>query len=60
LVAHHPVGSLGDHVDELPLPFVSPLRTDDYDSAGAVVEHESLEKTLRTAHYVLRIGSALG
>jgi hypothetical protein len=26
LVAHHPVGALGEHVDELPLPLVAPLR----------------------------------
>jgi len=33
LVADHPVGPLGQHVHELALPFVSPLRPDDDDDA---------------------------
>ena len=36
LVAHHPVGALGEHVDELALPFVAPLRADDDDRAIAL------------------------
>ena len=34
LVAHHPVGALGQDVDELALPFIAPLRADDDDRAG--------------------------
>ncbi len=34
LVAHDPVGALGDHVHELSLPFVAPLRADDDESAN--------------------------
>ena len=33
LIAHHPVGPLGEHVHELPFPFVPPLRADDDDDA---------------------------
>ena len=33
LVAYDPVGTLGEHVDELALPFVAPLRADDDDRA---------------------------
>ena len=33
LVAHDPVGALGEHVDELSLPFVAPLGADDDDDA---------------------------
>ncbi len=32
LVTHHPIGALGDHVHELSLPFVAPLRADDDES----------------------------
>ena len=38
LVAHHPVGALGENVDELSLAFVAPLRTDDDDSACLRIE----------------------
>ena len=33
LIAHDPVGALGEHVDELALAFVAPLRADDDDSS---------------------------
>ena len=33
LVAHHPVGTLGEDVDQFALPFVAPLRADDDDRA---------------------------
>jgi hypothetical protein len=39
LVADHPVGALGEHIDQLSLPFVPPLRTDDDDGACAFAEH---------------------
>ena len=39
LVAHHPVGALRHHVNELALPFIAPLRTDDDDRAGLGIEH---------------------
>ncbi len=41
LIAHHPIGALGEHVDELPLPLVPPLGADDNDGAGLGVEHLS-------------------
>jgi hypothetical protein len=34
LISHHPVGTLGDNVDELSLPLIAPLRTDDDDGAS--------------------------
>ena len=39
LIADHPVGALGEDVDELALPFVAPLRADDDDRAIALSEH---------------------
>ena len=39
LVAHDPVGALGEHVDELALPFVAPLRADDDERASLRAEH---------------------
>jgi hypothetical protein len=39
LVAHDPVGVLGEHVDQLPLPLVTPLRTDDDDGPPRSIEH---------------------
>ncbi len=39
LVAHHPVGALGDDVDELPLPFVAPLGADDHHGTRLGIEH---------------------
>ena len=44
LVAHHPVGALGEHVDELALPFVAPLRADDDDDARFRIEHDAPER----------------
>jgi hypothetical protein len=40
LVPHDPVGTLGQYVDQLPLPFISPLGADDDDSPGLGVEHD--------------------
>jgi hypothetical protein len=42
LVAHDPIGTLGQYVDELPFPFIAPLRSDDDDRAIAVAEHEAV------------------
>ncbi len=39
LVAHDPVGALGEHVDELALPLVAPLGADDDDGARLGIEH---------------------
>jgi hypothetical protein len=39
LISHHPVGTLGDHVDELSLSLIPPLRTDDHNGAGLRIEH---------------------
>ncbi len=39
LVADHEVGPLGEHVDQLPLPFVAPLGTYDNDAGGPAVKH---------------------
>lgn len=39
LISHDPVGPLGDNVDELSLPLVAPLRTDDDDGASLRIEH---------------------
>jgi len=39
LVAHDPVRALGEHVDELALALVPPLRTDDDHSASPFSEH---------------------
>src|SRR5688500_10097122 len=39
LVAHDPVRALRDHVNELSLAFVAPLRADDHDGAGIIIEH---------------------
>ena len=39
LIADHPVGALGENVDELALPFIAPLRTDDDDRAIALSKH---------------------
>ncbi len=33
LIPHHPSGALGENVDELPLPFIPPLRSDNDDGA---------------------------
>ena len=41
LVAHHPVGALGEHVDELALPFVAPLRADHDDDTRFRTEHDA-------------------
>ncbi len=41
LVPHDPVGTLGQNVDQLPLPLISPLRADDDDGPGVGVEHET-------------------
>ena len=43
LVAHDPVSALGDHVHELSLPFVAPLRADDDESANRCAEHACSE-----------------
>src|SRR4051812_37022984 len=34
LISHHPVGTLGDNIDELALPLIAPLCADDYDRAS--------------------------
>ena len=39
LISHHPVGTLGQNIDELALPLVAPLRTDDDDGASLRIEH---------------------
>ncbi len=39
LVADHPVGALGEDVDEFSLPFVAPLGADDDDRAVGRAEH---------------------
>ena len=44
LIAHDPVGALGEHVDELSLAFVAPLRSDDDDRANRVAEHALLRR----------------
>jgi predicted flap endonuclease-1-like 5' DNA nuclease len=47
LIPHHPVGALGDDVDELALPFVTPLRPDDDEDPRRAVEHVDREKETR-------------
>src|SRR5690348_17645333 len=42
LVAHHPVGALGEHVHQLSLPLVAPLRAHHHDGARLVIEHAAL------------------
>ena len=39
LVAHDQVGPLGQHVHQLALSFVAPLRPDDHHTGGPAVEH---------------------
>ena len=39
LVPYDPSGTLGENVNELALPFISPLRSDDDDSARFRIEH---------------------
>jgi hypothetical protein len=51
LVAHHPVGALREHVDQLTLPLVSPLRADDDDGALLGTEHWPPDKKTRPAHH---------
>src|SRR4051812_25277778 len=41
LIPHDPIGALGEHVDELALPFVAPLCANDDDGALLGIEHES-------------------
>ena len=41
LISHHPVGALGQHVHELPLPFVAPLRADDDHDTRIRTEHDA-------------------
>jgi hypothetical protein len=40
LVPHHPVGALGEHVHQLPLPLVAPLGADHHEGARRRIEHE--------------------
>ena len=40
LVAHHEVGLLGQHVDQLALALVAPLRADDHDTVVLAIEHQ--------------------
>jgi hypothetical protein len=47
LISDDPVGPLGEHVDELPLPLVSPLRADDDDGAPVRIEHDALGNRAR-------------
>jgi hypothetical protein len=44
LIAHHPVGTLGQHVHELALPFVPPLRAHDDDDTRFRTEHDAPER----------------
>src|SRR5204862_8051565 len=44
LISNHPVGTLGDHVYQLPLPLVSPLRADDDDDTRFRTEHDTPER----------------
>jgi hypothetical protein len=44
LVAHDPVGLLREHVDELALSFVPPLRPDHDDDARFRTEHDTPER----------------
>ena len=39
LVANHELSPLGQHVDQLALALVAPLRTDDHHAGGLRVEH---------------------
>ncbi len=39
LITNHIIGSLGEHIDELPLTLVSPLRPHDHHAGGPLVEH---------------------
>ena len=39
LIAHDPSRALSENVNELPLPFISPLRSDDYDGPRFRIEH---------------------
>src|SRR6476660_2930950 len=39
LISHHPVGTLSEDIDKLTLPFVTPLRTNDYHCARLRIEH---------------------
>jgi hypothetical protein len=41
LVAHHPACALSENVNELPLSFITPLRTDNYDRARFRIEQTS-------------------
>jgi hypothetical protein len=40
LVAHHPVGALGEHVDQLALALVAPLGADDDERTNGRIEHD--------------------
>src|SRR5260370_41826204 len=44
LVAHHQIGALGEHVDDLALALVAPLGADDDDAVCLRSEHGSPEK----------------
>src|SRR5204863_9376459 len=44
LISNHPVGTLGEHVYQLPLPLVSPLRADDDDDTRFRTEHDTPER----------------
>jgi adenylosuccinate synthase len=44
LIPHDPVGTLGEHVHELPLPLVPPLRADDDHDARFRTEHDAPER----------------
>ncbi len=42
LIAHDPIRTLGEHVDQFALPFVAPLRANDDNGAIALTEHETI------------------
>ena len=44
LVAHDQVGPLGEHVDQLALAFVAPLRPNDHQTGGPAVEHRDPQR----------------
>src|SRR2546427_12587721 len=44
LIAHHQIGALGEHVDNLPFALVAPLGADDHDAVGLRSEHGSPAK----------------
>ena len=54
LIPHDPVGTLGEHVHQLPLPLVPPLRADDDHDARFRTEHDAPERRFPTCEHTKR------